>query len=180
MWTTYYSNTNGVWADTTQDFFINGYKPDLNGSRNDNKPYKKERLGGYFHQVFGANLLTERIDILHSPQAFKDFSAKIREALKSGKSLGVSIIFSSNRNAHIVTIWGAEYNARGEVKALSTTDSDDRVSRMTGVNVKVRGNEIRRSNNTKDFNFGPRVYDLYTLDLGTKHWENYFKTQGGN
>lgn len=91
-----------------------------------------------------------------------------------------SNIFSSNRNAHIVTIWGAEYNARGEVKALSTTDSDDRVSRMTGVNVKVRGNEIRLSNNTKNFNFGPRVYDLYTLDLGTKHWENYFKTQGGN
>lgn len=180
MWTGYYGTTNGVWADTTIDFFINGYEQRLDGQTNHGRAYVTDPKGGYFRNVFKSNILTQRVYINKTPSALQDISRVVKEGLKEGKVLAVSYLLASSANAHIVTIWGAEYNALGELKALYITDSDDRVGRMTRSLVKMDAeNNIRISNDTR-LDQGPRVMDIYSLSLGAEHWENYFRTTGGN
>lgn len=175
MWTEYFGATNGVWADTVTDLFINGYKPKENGGTNETGyDDVRDNRGGFFHSVFADNFLTRR----EGRKRYDDLSNGVKDWLKKGSALGISYSTAGSYNGHIYTVWGAEYDTEGKLKALYISDSDDYDERNLGMkrlNVVDYGSRVRLTSSTAP-NAGPMVEDLYSLSLGTEYWEAYFQS----
>ena len=60
MFKLYYGHTNGIWVDTSVDFFINGYIASLTGATNRPEKFNRDNRGGFFNEVFGTDILTNR------------------------------------------------------------------------------------------------------------------------
>lgn len=178
----------GIWADTTIDMFINGYIPSLTGEnrgqRNDKNKFitsKKDHRGGFFRDVFKEEILTERDKI----NSYEDLSELVKKRLGEGRVLAISHMMGSNI-AHIVTVWGADYDSNENLKGLYLSDSDDYSSMfkdennnnkkysMKRYNVENKDGKLRLSTE-KEEGFGVKVLDLYSLSLGKDTWSKYFE-----
>ena len=166
-------NESGFYTDLLMDLFINGYRPRLNGATNiENDNLVPDNNGGFFYDVFKGEKLTDRTD----GGDYEYLSEKLKEVLGDGGLVGLSHKALS-RN-HIVTLWGAEYDLNGNLKAVYVSDSDDQDESDVGMKryeVRNVGGKAKLSTNISDKSAGAAVGYLHILYLGSNRWNNYFK-----
>ena len=166
-------NERGFYTDLLMDLFINGYRPRLSGATNiENDNLIPDNNGGFFYDVFKGEKLTDRTD----GGDYEYLSEKLKEVLGDGGLVGLSHKALS-RN-HIVTLWGAEYDLNGNLKAVYVSDSDDQDESDVGMKryeVRNVGGKAKLSTNISDKSAGAAVGYLHILYLGSNRWNNYFK-----
>ena len=167
-------NERGFYSDLLMDLFINGYTPNLKGGTNiESDDLIPNNNGGFFYDVFKGEKLTDRT----YGGNYESLSNLLKEILGNGGIVGLSHkVFSSSN--HIVTLWGAEYDLNGKLKAVYISDSDD----QDEINVGMKRFEIRNvggiakiSTNETDKSAGAEVGYLHILYQGTNRWNNYFR-----
>ena len=167
-------NERGFYSDLLMDLFINGYTPKTNGGTNiESDDLIPNNNGGFFYDVFKGEKLTDRT----YGGNYESLSNLLKEILGNGGIVGLSHkVFSSSN--HIVTLWGAEYDLNGKLKAVYISDSDD----QDEINVGMKRFEIRNvggiakiSTNKTDKSAGAEVGYLHILYQGTNMWNNYFR-----
>ena len=166
-------NERGFYSDLLMDLFINGYRPKLSGATNiENDNLIPDNNGGFFYDVFKGEKLTDRT----YGEDYEYLSEKLKEVLGDGGLVGLSHKALS-RN-HIVTLWGAEYDLNGNLKAVYVSDSDDQDESDVGMKryeVRNVGGKAKLSTNISDKSAGAAVGYLHILYLGRNKWNNYFK-----
>lgn len=167
-------NERGFYSDLLMDLFINGYTPKTSGATNiESDELIPNNNGGFFYDVFKGEKLTDRT----YGGNYESLSNLLKEILGNGGIVGLSHkVFSSSN--HIVTLWGAEYDLNGKLKAVYISDSDD----QDEINVGMKRFEIRNvggiakiSTNETDKSAGAEVGYLHILYQGTNRWNNYFR-----
>ena len=110
----------GYWPDLLVDQFINGYYPKENAGTNDPGFDGPDLIqkgpdpnGGFFYTVFGTEILTTRHLYDHG---YDTLSADLKYYITRGDL--VSLTYDMRKSAHVVTIWGVEYDTQSGV--LST------------------------------------------------------------
>ena len=167
-------NERGFYSDLLMDLFINGYTPNLKGGTNiESDDLIPNNNGGFFYDVFKGEKLTDRT----YGGNYESLSNLLKEILGNGGIVGLSHKVFSKSN-HIVTLWGAEYDLNGKLKAVYVSDSDDQYE----INVGMKRFEIRNvggiakiSTNETDKSAGAEVGYLHILYQGTNRWNNYFR-----
>lgn len=167
-------NERGFYSDLLMDLFINGYTPNLKGGTNiESDDLIPNNNGGFFYDVFKGEKLTDRT----YGGNYESLSNLLKEILGNGGIVGLSHKVFSKSN-HIVTLWGAEYDLNGKLKAVYISDSDD----QDEINVGMKRFEIRNvggiakiSTNETDKSVGAEVGYLHILYQGTNRWNNYFR-----
>lgn len=167
-------NERGFYSDLLMDLFINGYTPNLKGGTNiESDDLIPNNNGGFFYDVFKGEKLTDRT----YGGNYESLSNLLKEILGNGGIVGLSHKVFSKSN-HIVTLWGAEYDLNGKLKAVYISDSDD----QDEINVGMKRFEIRDvggiakiSTNETDKSAGAEVGYLHILYQGTNRWNNYFR-----
>ncbi len=173
MFKLYYGNTKGIWADTSVDFFINGYKPSLSGATNRPERFVRDNRGGFFYEVFGKNTLTKRF----FSGNYDDFSDAIKSELQSGNIMGLSHRTPSKKANHIITLWGADFDEKGKIIGVYVSDSDDYNEPEIGMrrlNVNNKDGKPVITSSIKK-NIGINLEYVHSLSLGTDKWEKFFK-----
>lgn len=176
------SSADGYWTDILIDEFINGYKPKENGSVNDETerdhllqygPYSP--ASGYFHDIFGTIRLSDR---RHYYGDYDVFSREVKNLLSSGKIVMMNFA-TGPLTAHVVTLWGAEYDENGQLKAVYITDSDDTQDNnsagvpyaMIRYNVKINEKGLAVVSTNPNGTYGSKIDGVQTLSLGKPIWE---------
>ncbi|HFI0393872.1 TPA: IdeS/Mac family cysteine endopeptidase [Streptococcus suis] len=174
LFKTYYGHRlNGFVSDALVDLFINGYSPKSQGGVNlENPDLVPDKRGGFFYEVFKEKKLTDRM----FSGDYRYFGNLVRNNLENQGLLGLSYR-TFGTTTHIVTVWGAEYDEQGQIRAVYITDSDDQhepigLKRM-GITRDSSGNP-RLTNNVVRHSFGSQLDYVHTINLGRKHWETYF------
>lgn len=166
-------NERGFYSDLLMDLFINGYRPKLSGATNiENDNLIPDNNGGFFYDVFKGEKLTDRT----YGGNYESLSEILKEVLGDGGLVGLSHKALS-RN-HIVTLWGAEYDLNGNLKAVYVSDSDDQDESNVGMKryeIRNVGGIAKLSTNITDKSAGAAVGYLHILYLGSNKWNNYFK-----
>ncbi|NQJ68918.1 hypothetical protein HO543_07525 [Streptococcus suis] len=164
---------NGFVSDALVDLFINGYPPKSQGGVNlENPDLVPDKRGGFFHEVFKEKMLTDRMfsgDYLY-------FGNLVRNNLENQGLLGLTYR-TFGTTTHIVTVWGAEYDENGLIRAVYITDSDDQhhpigLKRM-GITRDSSGNP-RLNNNVVKNSVGSHLDYVHVIKLGQSYWEEYF------
>lgn len=167
-------NERGFYSDLLMDLFINGYTPNLKGGTNiESDDLIPNNNGGFFYDVFKGEKLTDRT----YGGNYESLSNLLKEILGNGGIVGLSHKVFSKSN-HIVTLWGAEYDLNGKLKAVYISDSDDQYERNVGMKryeIRNVGGIAKISTNETDKSAGAEVGYLHILYQGTEQWENYFK-----
>lgn len=162
----------GYWADILHDQFINGYTPKENGGTNDpnfdgenliqNGPDKR---GGYFYPVFGVQKLTSRH---YYELGYQALSWDLKNYFSNGDL--VLLTYDMGASAHVVTLWGAEFDPDGNLCGVYFSDSDD--DKQYGMQryriVNSGGKAIATTN---DKNTGSLVTSICVLSPGKNIWE---------
>ncbi len=177
MFFKYYAyNTDGYWSDILVDLFINGYPPKKGGGTN-HSDADKEKLeqngpderGGFFYNIFETTLLTERRSYFGS---YDLFSREVKELLLAGKLMVVDYQRGNSAFAHVITIWGAEFNTDGKLSAIYVTDSDDDKSQgMMRYMVKNIGGRPAITTKVSNDNVQTFVNYLQIISSGKEIWE---------
>ncbi|HEL1718328.1 TPA: IdeS/Mac family cysteine endopeptidase [Streptococcus suis] len=174
MFKTYYGyRTNGFVSDALVDLFINGYKPKAQGGVNlEDSQLVPDSRGGFFYDVFKEKKLTNRI----FSGSYERFGEDVRTVLESKGLLGLTYR-TLGYATHIVTVWGAEYDNQGKIKAVYITDSDDQQEQIglkrMGITRDASGNP-RLNNRVKNNSAGALLDYVHTIRLGQDLWEEYF------
>ncbi|NRG92086.1 Mac family protein [Streptococcus suis] len=174
MFKTYYGyRTNGFVSDALVDLFINGYKPKAQGGVNlEDSQLVPDSRGGFFYGVFKEKKLTNRI----FSGSYERFGEDVRTVLESKGLLGLTYR-TLGYATHIVTVWGAEYDNQGKIKAVYITDSDDQQEQIglkrMGITRDASGNP-RLNNHVKNNSAGALLDYVHTIRLGQDLWEEYF------
>ena len=170
----YSYNERGFYTDLLVDLFINGYTPKLSGATNiERDDLIPDNNGGFFYDVFKGEKLTDRT----YGGNYESLSEILKEVLGDGGLVGLSHkVFS--RNNHIVTLWGAEYDLNGKLRAVYVSDSDDQDESNVGMKryeIRNVGGIAKLSTNITDKSAGAAVGYLHILYLGSEQWNNYFR-----
>ncbi|HEM3230166.1 host-specific IgM cysteine endopeptidase Ide-Ssuis [Streptococcus suis] len=174
MFKTYYGyRTNGFVSDALVDLFINGYKPKVQGGVNlEDSQLVPDSRGGFFYDVFKEKKLTNRI----FSGSYERFGEDVRTVLESKGLLGLTYR-TLGYATHIVTVWGAEYDNQGKIRAVYITDSDDQQEQIglkrMGITRDASGNP-RLNNHEKNNSAGALLDYVHTIRLGQDLWEEYF------
>ena len=167
-------NERGFYSDLLMDLFINGYTPKTNGGTNiESDDLIPNNNGGFFYDVFKGEKLTDRT----YGGNYESLSNLLKEILGNGGIVGLSHKVFSKSN-HIVTLWGAEYDLNGKLKAVYISDSDDQYERNVGMKryeIRNVGGIAKISTNETDKSAGAEVGYLHILYQGTNRWNNYFR-----
>ena len=167
-------NERGFYSDLLMDLFINGYTPKTTGATNiESDDLIPSNNGGFFYDVFKGEKLTERT----YGGNYESLSNLLKEILGNGSIVGVSHKVFRKSN-HIVTLWGAEYDLNGNLKAVYVSDSDDQDERNVGMKryeIRNVGGIAKLSTNETDKSAGAEVGYLHILYQGTNQWNNYFR-----
>ena len=167
-------NERGFYSDLLMDLFINGYTPKTTGATNiESDDLIPNNNGGFFYDVFKGEKLTDRT----YGGNYESLSNLLKEILGNGGIVGLSHKVFSKSN-HIVTLWGAEYDLNGKLKAVYISDSDDQYERNVGMKryeIRNVGGIAKISTNETDKSAGAEVGYLHILYQGTNRWNNYFR-----
>ena len=164
----YGNNKTGFYTVPLMNLFLNGYTPKEDRRSNiEDKNLQPDGRGGFLHGILGGKLQTG----LRSVKDVKDMGESLQYYLSNGFALCLSYTtFSYN---HVVTLWGAEYDESGLLRAVYVTDSDDQDE--TGVEtdvamkryvVKGKGNFSFLSNAISEEANGARINSLQYLHFG--------------
>ena len=167
-------NERGFYSDLLMDLFINGYTPKTTGATNiESDDLIPSNNGGFFYEVFKGKKLTDRT----YGGNYESLSYLLKEILGNGGIVGVSHKVFRKSN-HIVTLWGAEYDLNGKLKAVYVSDSDDQDERNVGMKryeIRNVGGIAKLSTNETDKSAGAEVGYLHILYQGSDQWNNYFR-----
>ena len=167
-------------AGDTMFWFLNGH--DLNCSLSSNKI---DDRGGFFPDVFHDyySLVNQKGCIY-----FEQLNYLLLNNLYHNKGIGLSYNASSRFN-HIVSLWGAKFDANGNLIGVFITDSNDgkklidnKSGNTYGMIYKNIVKEVKTgapkitNKVTPNGDVGSTVLGLQTLDTGKSIWENYFKS----
>ena len=164
----YGTNKTGFYTVPLMDLFLNGYTPkDDRRSNIEDKNLQPDRRGGFLHGILGGKLQTG----LRSVKDVKDMGESLQYYLSNGFALCLSYkTFSYN---HVVTLWGAEYDANGRLCAVYVTDSDDQDETgdevdvaMKRYRVKEEGQRSYLSNAISESSKGALVNSIQYLRFG--------------
>ena len=164
----YGNNKTGFYTVPLMDLFLNGYTPkDDRRSNIEDKNLQPDGRGGFLHGILGGKLQTG----LRSVKDVKDMGESLEYYLSNGFALCLSYkTFSYN---HVVTLWGAEYDANGRLCAVYVTDSDDQDETgdevdvaMKRYRVKEEGQRSYLSNAISESSKGALVNSIQYLRFG--------------
>ena len=164
----YGNNKTGFYTVPLMDLFLNGYTPkDDRRSNIEDKNLQPDGRGGFLHGILGGKLQTG----LRSVKDVKDMGESLQYYLSNGFVLCLSYkTFSYN---HVVTLWGAEYDANGRLCAVYVTDSDDQDETgdevdvaMKRYRVKEEGQKSYLSNAISESSKGALVNSIQYLRFG--------------
>lgn len=167
------SRQDGFWSDILMDQFVNGYVPNDSGATNHSEAARDKLVqngpsekGGFFYDIFGTTLLTNRA---YSGD-FQAFGNDLKSHFLDGKL--VLIDYGSGAISHVVTIWGLEYDTDGQISAIYLTDSDDETTDngMVRYLVKNKNGKPILSTNINGMN-GSMIKYVQTISLGQEIWE---------
>lgn len=168
----------GYWPDILQDQFINGYRPKENGGTNDPEWDGKDLIqngpverGGFFYNVFGPDILTER-HFYDYAGSYSNVSKELQQFIHEGKL--VSLTYDTIASAHVVTLWGVELDPSGNVCAVYFSDSDDPDEVKEGMHryrVVNRNGDAFVTTDVKDDGAGSKISCLTALSTGKDTWE---------
>ena len=134
----YGNNATGYYTVPLMDLFLNGYTPKEDRKTNiEDKDLQPDRRGGFLYGILGGKLQTG----LRSVKDVKDMGESLQYYLSNGFVLCLSYkTFSYN---HVVTLWGAEYDANGRLCAVYVTDSDDQDETGDEVDVAMKRYRVK-------------------------------------
>lgn len=163
----------GYWSDILEDQFINGYYPKANGGTNYSDVDREKLLtngpdprGGFFYDIFGTTLLTQRRNYSWN---YSTFGKDLKKLFLEGNILLMD--YNMGRISHVVTLWGAEFDLNGQISAIYLSDSDDDKSQGM-VRYMVRNLGGKPVISTHVSGRGSTIENLQVLSLGKEIWED--------
>lgn len=164
----YGNNETGYYTVPLMDLFLNGYTPKEDRKTNiEDKDLQPDARGGFLYGIIGTKPQTG----MQSVSSLKKLGESLQHYLSNNFVVCLSYkTFSYN---HVVTLWGAEYDESGLLRAVYVTDSDDQDE--TGVEtdvamkryvVKGKGNLSFLSNAISEEANGARINSLQYLRFG--------------
>ena len=164
----YGNNETGYYTVPLMDLFLNGYTPKEDRKTNiEDKDLQPDARGGFLYGIIGTKPQTG----MQSVSSLKKLGESLQHYLSNNFVVCLSYkTFSYN---HVVTLWGAEYDESGLLRAVYVTDSDDQDE--TGVEtdvamkryaVKGKGNFSFLSNAISEEANGARINSLQYLCFG--------------
>ncbi len=169
----------GVMPDLVLDMFINGYYLNVfkTQSTDVNRPYQdKDKRGGIFDAVFTrgdqTTLLTARHDLKN--KGLNDISTIIKQELTEGRALALSHTYANVSISHVINLWGADFNAEGNLEAIYVTDSDANASigmKKYFVGINAHRHVAISAKKIEGENIGAQVLGLFTLSSGKDIWQ---------
>ena len=168
----------GYWPDLLVDQFINGYYPKENAGTNDPGFDGPDLIqkgpdpnGGFFYTVFGTEILTTRHLYDHG---YDTLSADLKYYITRGDL--VSLTYDMRKSAHVVTIWGVEYDTDGHLTGVYFSDSDD--DEANGMQrYSVINKDEKAFVTTADNGSGSLVSCITTLSTGDATWNKFLSPQ---
>ena len=164
----YGNNATGYYTVPLMDLFLNGYTPKEDRKTNiEDKDLQPDARGGFLYGIIGTKPQTG----MQSVSSLKELGESLQHYLSNNFVVCLSYkTFSYN---HVVTLWGAEYDESGLLRAVYVTDSDDQDE--TGVEtdvamkryvVKGKGNLSFLSNAISEEANGAKINSLQYLRFG--------------
>lgn len=168
----------GYWPDILQDQFINGYYPKEHGGVND-PDFDGDNLiskgpdpkGGFFYEAFGRKNLTARH---YYETGYYAFGNDLKNYLQGGNF--VTMTYDMGASAHVVSLWGAEYDAAGRITGVYFSDSDD--DKKYGMQrYRVINKNGRAYVTTNNAGTGSRVSCITVLFPGEAQWKKVLENE---
>lgn len=164
----YGNNATGYYTVPLMDLFLNGYTPKEDRKTNiEDKDLQPDARGGFLYGIIGTKPQTG----MQSVSSLKKLGESLQHYLSNNFVVCLSYkTFSYN---HVVTLWGAEYDESGLLRAVYVTDSDDQDE--TGVEtdvamkryrVKEEGQRSYLSNAISESSKGALVNSIQYLRFG--------------
>nr|WP_314833038.1 IdeS/Mac family cysteine endopeptidase [uncultured Oribacterium sp.] len=164
----YGNNETGYYTVPLMDLFLNGYTPKEDRKTNiEDKDLQPDARGGFLYGIIGTKPQTG----MQSVKNLSDLGNSLQHYLSN--NFVVCLSYTTFSYNHVVTLWGAEYDESGLLRAVYVTDSDDQDE--TGVEtdvamkryvVKGKGNLSFLSNAISDEANGARINSLQYLRFG--------------
>ena len=164
----YGNNETGYYTVPLMDLFLNGYTPKEDRKTNiEDKDLQPDARGGFLYGIIGTKLQTG----MQSVNNLTDLGSSLQHYLSN--NFVVCLSYTTFSYNHVVTLWGAEYDESGLLRAVYVTDSDDQDE--TGVEtdvamkryvVKGKGNLSFLSNAISEEANGARINSLQYLRFG--------------
>lgn len=167
----------GGWGDDGFNWFVSGTVPTM-------PPMTEYSGGGFFSDVFpqGKHLAVNKQGL--SKEAFTE---TIIDVIENHKALGLT---SLSGRTHLMSVWGAEFDEEGYVKAIYLADNNALQSskpyekQLTRRLIRYKQLEGYNATYTEMSAFGldsySQVSSIVIVDLGTKYWDDYFKKVENN
>lgn len=162
--------------DDGVNWFIHGIKPTANTMRN---PIND---AGYFKDVFPAGV---KLSVNIGGMGKETFNKSLKDALQNKKAIGFNRGYI--RNSHAMVIWGVEFDENGDASYIYIADNNDRdqfiVWEYGCMKRKIVYREIPEGGTMAGYTKGLTdesadgylpINRLFTLELGTEYWEDYF------
>ena len=164
----YGNNETGYYTVPLMDLFLNGYTPKEERKTNvEDKDLQPDARGGFLYGIIGTKPQTG----MQSVNSLSDLGNSLQHYLSN--NFVVCLSYTTFSYNHVVTLWGAEYDESGLLRAVYVTDSDDQDE--TGVEtdvamkryvVKGNGNLSFLSNAISEEAKGARINSLQYLRFG--------------
>ena len=164
----YGNNETGYYTVPLMDLFLNGYTPKEDRKTNiEDKNLQPDARGGFLYGIIGTKPQT----VMQFVNSLSDLGNSLQHYLSN--NFVVCLSYTTFSYNHVVTLWGAEYDESGLLRAVYVTDSDDQDE--TGVEtdvamkryvVKGNGNLSYLSNAISEEAKGARINSLQYLRFG--------------
>ena len=164
----YGNNETGYYTVPLMDLFLNGYTPKEDRKTNvEDKDLQPDKRGGFLYGIIGTKPQTG----MQFVNSLSDLGDSLQHYLSN--NFVVCLSYTTFSYNHVVTLWGAEYDESGLLRAVYVTDSDDQDE--TGVEtdvamkryaVKGKGNFSFLSNAISEEANGARINSLQYLRFG--------------
>ena len=164
----YGNNETGYYTVPLMDLFLNGYTPKEDRKTNiENKDLQPDARGGFLYGIIGTKPQTG----MQFVNSLSDLGNSLQHYLSN--NFVVCLSYTTFSYNHVVTLWGAEYDESGLLRAVYVTDSDDQDE--TGVEtdvamkryaVKGKGNLSFLSNAISEEANGAKINSLQYLRFG--------------
>ena len=164
----YGNNETGYYTVPLMDLFLNGYTPKEDRKTNiEDKNLQPDARGGFLYGIIGTKPQTG----MQSVNSLSDLGNSLQHYLSN--NFVVCLSYTTFSYNHVITLWGAEYDESGLLRAVYVTDSDDQDE--TGVEtdvamkryvVKGNGNLSYLSNAISEEAKGARINSLQYLRFG--------------
>ena len=164
----YGNNETGYYTVPLMDLFLNGYTPKEDRKTNiEDKDLQPDARGGFLYGIIGTKPQTG----MQSVNRLSDLGNSLQHYLSN--NFVVCLSYTTFSYNHVVTLWGAEYDESGLLRAVYVTDSDDQDETgyetdvaMKRYVVKGKGNLSFLSNAISEEANGARINSLQYLRFG--------------